>query len=625
MPKKPIKGKNKKRTNKNKVVDKRRNVNIKTQIKKVNVGVKNGIFIFTSPLTIGELAPKLDKTTADVIKYFFMKGLALTINSILSIEQIAEFCIEIGYDFKVEMEINEENVLENITFDDDKKSLKKRAPIITIMGHVDHGKTTLLDTIRKSNVTKSESGGITQHIGAYQVKTKNGPITFIDTPGHAAFTEMRARGANVTDIVILVVAADDGLKPQTEEAIDHAKAAKTPIIVFVNKMDKEGANPDKVYSQLSAKDIVAESWDGDTIFVQGSALKGDGIKELLEAINVLAETMELKANPNRLAYGSTIEANLDKGYGPVATLLVQNGTLEKGDYVVIGATYGKIRMMLDEANNEVLKALPSRPIKVAGLESVPQAGDRFLALKDEKEAHRIADIKRMKLIKEERFHAINSDIKQQVADGLMKNVNIVLRADVHGSLEAIKQMIPGIKVSGATATLIRTAVGGITESDVRLAHASNAIVIGFNIRPNKQVKDIAKQTNVELKTYDIIYKLKEDIESILKGSLDPIFVEEIIGEAEVRQLWKHSDIGTICGCRITSGKIKRNAKARVIRDGKVIYNSQIATLQHGKEQKAVVGEGKDCGLTIKNFNDVKENDVIEAYLEIEKSYDEVNK
>ena len=604
--------------------DNRKSVDIKKQIKIVDVGVKDGVFVFTSPLSIEELAPKLNKPTTEIIKYFFMKGVVTNLNTVLNEEQIGELCLEYGYDFKIEKEISAENILENITFDDDESTLVARPPVVTIMGHVDHGKTTLLDAIRMSSVTSGEAGGITQHIGAYQVEKNGKKITFIDTPGHEAFTEMRARGANITDIVVLVVAADDGLKVQTQEAIDHAKSAGVEIIVFVNKMDKETANPEKVISQLSEQDIIAEEWGGNTMFIKGSALKKEGINELLDAIQLIAEMQQYKANPDRLAYGTVIEANLDKGYGPLATVLVQNGTLKKGDYIVAGQTYGKIRMMFDDYGKEVLEATPSTPVKIAGLEEVPAAGDKFLALHDEKQAREIANKIRIKNSRLEWSNSMNSDLRKQIEEGAIKDIKIILKADVQGSLEAIKAMVEKTVVEGAHVTIIRGAIGGITETDVRLAQASNALIVGFNVRPNRVIKDLADSVHVNIKSYDIIYKLKEDLEHMMKGSLDPIIVEEVIGEAEVLQTWKHSEVGTICGCRVTSGKIKRNAKARIMRDGVVIYNSEIATLQHGKNQASEILAGNECGLTIKNFNDIKEGDVIEAYNLIEKTHDEVN-
>lgn len=603
--------------------DNRIAIDVKKHIKKVDVGVFDGTFVFTSPLSISELAPKLNKSPNEIIMRYFKKGVIYNLNTILDEEQIGELCLEYDLDFKIEKNVNTENLLENIYFDDLEIDLVARAPIVTIMGHVDHGKTTLLDTIRKSSITASEAGGITQHIGAYQIIKDNRAITFIDTPGHEAFTEMRARGANLTDIVILVVAADDGIKMQTEEAIDHAKAANVPIIVFVNKMDKYEANPEKVLNQLSAKEIVAEELGGDVVFVKGSALKNEGISELLDSILLIAELNNYKANPNRLAYGTTIEANLDKGHGPLATLLVQNGTLRKGDYLVVGSTYGKIRNMFDEYDNEIEIALPSKPVKVSGFEEVPTAGDKFLALADEKQARAIANDVKQKKMRLERAMLQSSDIRTKIANGELKNINLIIKADVQGSLEALKGIFSSINIQGVTTTLIRSAIGTISESDVRLAQTSDAIIIGFNVRASRIIKDLADSVGVQIMNYDIIYKFKEDLELWMKGTLDPIIIEEVIGEAKVLKLFKHSQVGTICGCRVINGKIKRNALVRVLRDGIVIYNSKIATLQHNKDSVNEVIADKECGLTIANFNDIKENDIIEVYIKVEKKHDEV--
>lgn len=604
---------------KNNKKEQRQSIDINKQIKTVNVGVKNGVFIFTSPLSVEELAKKLGKPAGEIIKFFFLKGEIISLNSVLNEEQIGEICLEYGYDFQIEKEVSAENVLDNIIFDDNPNDLQLRPAIVTIMGHVDHGKTTLLDVIRESSITANEAGGITQHIGAYQVEKNHKKITFIDTPGHEVFAEMRARGANITDIVVLVVAADDGIKSQTQEAIDHAKAAGVEIIVFINKMDKPGANYEKVMSQLSEQDIVAEEWGGNHIFIKGSALLKQGIDELLEAIQLLADVKQYKANPNRFAYGTVIESNLDKGYGPVATVLVQNGTMKKSDYIVAGQSYGKIRMMFDSNGHEIQSATPATPVKIAGLESVPIAGDKFLVLDNEKQARELANKIKQKNSRLE-WNNKNSTLRQQIEDGVVKNLKIILKTDVHGSLEAIKSMISKINIENAHVDIVRSAIGGITETDVRLAQTSQAIIIGFNIRPTRLVKDLSEQEKIEIKTYDVIYKLKEDLEIMMMGKLDPIITEEEIGEAKVQKIWKHSEIGTICGCIVNSGKIKRGAKVRVVRDGVIIYNSEISTLQHGKNQASEILAGNECGLTIKNFNDVKENDILEAYVIVEKSH-----
>lgn len=604
--------------------DKRTSLDFKHEFKKVNIGVKDGIFTFTEPLTIDELSKKLNQPSTKIITYFFKQGQMFNINSILNEEQIGELCLEFGLDFKIEKEVNAENILDTILdLNNSSDSLEERPPIVTIMGHVDHGKTTLLDSIRHSNVTKSESGGITQHIGAYQISHNNKFITFIDTPGHEAFSEMRARGANVTDIVVLVVAADDGLKTQTEEAIDHALAAGVEVIVFINKMDKETSNPDKVMSQLAEKNIVSEEWGGNTIFIKGSAIKGEGISDLLDAILTVSEVKEYKYNPNIMGMGTILESNLDKGYGPVASLLIQNGVLKKGDYLVIGQTSGRIRMMFDDLGNELNEAKASKPIKIAGLENVPQAGDRFIANSDEKMVKEIANKIKSKNSKKEWYSSlINNELKEKIQAGEIKNLNVIIKADVQGSLEAIKTMIPKIEVDGATISIIRSAIGAITETDIRLAQASNAIVIAFNIRPSRVLRDFATSVGIDIYTYDIIYKLKEDLEAKLMGTLDPIISEEVIGEAVVQQTWKHSDIGTICGCKVTSGKLKRGAKVRIIRDSVVIYTSDINTLQHKKDQISECLAGNECGLTIKKFNDIKDGDILEAYLLVSKKYGE---
>lgn len=614
---------NKKKPNK---FDYRAQIKIKDQLNTVKTGVQDGIFVFTSPLTLGELAGKINKNTSELIKYFFLKGKVVTINELLTIEQIGEICLENNLDFKIEKEISAENVLENIDFNDKANELSKRPPIVTIMGHVDHGKTSLLDKIRLSSVANTEAGAITQHIGAYQIIRNGAAITFIDTPGHEAFSEMRARGANVTDIVILVVAGDDGVKPQTEEAIDHAKLANVPIIVFVNKMDKVAADPEKVMSQLSNLGLMAEEWGGDTIFLKGSASTGDGIEALLDAILTLSDVKELKANPNRLAYGTIVETHLDKGFGPVATLLVQNGTLRKGDYVVAGSTYGRIRLLQDENMQELKSAGPSKPVIIVGIEHIPSPGEKFLCIKDEKEAKNIANKIYQKKQREEQFNKLsNTGIREKIAAGELKNVNILIRADVAGSLEAIKSMINKINVDGATPVVIKATTGGITESDVRLAKTFNGLVIGFNIRPAKIVSQLASTLNVTIVCFDIIYKLKEELESTLKGVLDPIYEEQILAELDVLKIWKHSDVGTIIGVRVSSGKVSRKDKCRVIRDGTIVYSSEISSLKQQKDDAKEVSEGRECGLTIKNFSDVKEGDVIEVFKDIKKVYDEVKR
>ncbi len=602
---------------KNKKVDNRKLINIKDYIKEVDIGVKNKVFTYTSPLSVNDLSEKLSISAGSIIKYFFLSkpAIILNVNSILSKDQIAEVCLENDLDFQIDEEINYENVIDLINFEkeDNAETLKPRSPIVTIMGHVDHGKTTLLDSIRKTSVVDSEAGGITQHIGAYQVETGEHKITFIDTPGHEIFSEMRARGANITDIIVLVIGADDGLKPQTEEAIDHAKAAKVPLIVFINKMDKENANPEKILSMLNEKNVISEEWGGDTIVIKGSAKVGTGLNELLEAILLTSEMLELKANPDRFANGVVIESNLDKGFGPVATVLIKGGTLNKNDFVVVGSSFGKIKIMHDENNKILLKAGPSQPVRIAGLDIIPELGTNLLAFNNEKEAKKIADIQKNKINNLTNANSQNSEIRAKIISGEYKNINLIIKTDFHGSLEAVKAIISRINVNGATTTIIRAATGGITESEVKLAQSSKSFIIGFNIRPNKNVLNIAKQTNVEILTFDIIYKLKDEIENILKGSLDIIYSDNIIGEAKILQIWRHSDVGTICGVKVDSGKIVKGAKARVIRDNVVIYTSEIKTLKTNKEPVNEVKEGRECGFTIKNFNDLKEGDVIEIF------------
>lgn len=598
--------------------DTRKSVDIKKQMKTIKTGVQNGVFVFTNPLTVAEFAAKLNKPAAEIIKYFFMKGKMYSLNKLLTEEEIGEVCLEFNYDFEKKLQLDETNVIDNLIVEDKEEDKVKRAPVVTIMGHVDHGKTTLLDNIRKSHVTESEFGGITQHIGAYQIVRHNNPITFIDTPGHEAFTEMRARGASITDIVILVVAADDGIKPQTEEAIDHAKAAKVPIIVFVNKMDKPGSKADNVLSQLSERNLTPEEWGGDTIVVTGSALKNQGIDKLLDAVITLTDMQELKANPNRDGMGTCIEANMDKGLGPVTTLLVQNGTITKGDFIVIGEVYGRVRALFNDLGQEIKKAIPGQPVKVTGLSEVPVPGTKWLVIKDENLAKELA-----RKVKEKNVNIFRSQMGQQDAAEGTKKLNLLIKCDVQGSLEAIKGMLEKVKIEGATIDIVRAAIGAISESDIQLAKASHANIIGFNVRPSKGIKDLAHEQMVKFYFYNVIYKLKEDVVNMLYGTLDPVSVEEDVGEAEVKQTWKHSTIGTIAGVLVTSGKILRNAKARVVRNGTEIYHNDIASLQHGKDPVNEITSGHECGIVITNFNDIKVGDIIQVYKVVDKSAKEV--
>ena len=483
------------------------------------------------------------------------------------------------------------------------------------MGHVDHGKTSLLDYIRNSSIIEGEFGGITQHIGAYQIDHNGKKLTFIDTPGHAAFTEMRARGASITDIVIIIVAADDGVMPQTIEAIDHAKAANVPIVVAVNKIDKPDANPDRVIEEVSKQGLIPEAWGGDTVYVPISAKTGEGVDKLLENIELIAEVRELKANPNRYALGTVLESRLDKNYGPTATLLVQNGTLRIGDPVVVGTSFGRVRTLKNDLGNEIVEALPSTPVEVTGLSDVPTAGDRFMAYSNEKEAKAIAENRKEKekLKKDKAGSAVSlDDIFNRIKEGA-KEINVVLKTDVNGTEEAVKNALTKVKVEDVSVNVIRSGVGAITESDIVLASASDAIVIGFNVRPDAKVTEIAKSYGVDIRLYNVIYKLVEELEDAMKGMLDPEYEEVVIGSAKVIQLFKFSKVGTIAGSKVDTGVIKSNAKARLIRDGVVVYDGEINSLQREKDNVKEVKKGFECGITLENYSDIKVNDVIEAY------------
>ncbi len=569
---------------------------------------------YHSGITVGELAHKLNRSSSDVIKVLFMLGNMVTINDVLNDDFVELICMEYNVTTTKE-EVIDVSSLDDIIVDDP-KDLEERAPIVTIMGHVDHGKTTLLDSIRSAKVTADEFGGITQHIGAYQVKVKGKKVTFLDTPGHEAFTSMRARGAQVTDIVIIVVAADDGVMPQTREAIDHAKAANVPMIVAINKMDKPTANPEFVKTELMNLGVVAEEYGGETAFVEVSALKKTGIDDLLENILVLAELLELKANPNRIALGTVIEARLDKGRGPVATLLVQTGTLETGQSLVVGAVHGRVRKMVDDLGREIKKAGPSTPVEIIGLSDVPEAGDQFKVFKEEKQARSVADSRMQDKIESERkkSSAVSLDeLSKRMAEGEITEIPVILKADVQGSAEAVKDALERIEVGQFKVNVIRSTVGAITESDIMLATASNAIIYGFNVRPSALIRNKAKEEGVDIRLHNIIYKAVEEMEAAMTGMLDPVFEEVILGQAEVRQLFKVSKIGTIAGCMVTDGKLIKDSKVRLIRDGVVVYDGQLGSLKRFNNDVKEVKSGFDCGLTIKNFNDLKENDIVEAY------------
>jgi translation initiation factor IF-2 len=567
-------------------------------------------------LTVSELAEKLNKGANELIKKLMMMGTMATKNQDLDDDAIELICAE--YDVEVEKEI----ILEDTDFDkyiqeEDEANLVERPAVVTIMGHVDHGKTTLLDSIRDTKVTAAEAGGITQHIGAYQIEDNGKKITFLDTPGHAAFTSMRSRGAQITDIAILVVAADDGVMPQTIEAINHAKAAEVPIIVAVNKIDKEAANPDRVMQELTEHELIPEDWGGDTIFVNLSAIKREGIDDLLEMILLVSEVEELKANPNASAFGTVIDARLDKGRGPVASLLVQNGTLRVGASLVVGNTHGRVRAMVNDLGKRVDEAGPSTPVEITGLGGVPQAGDQFLVFTNEKKARQIGEAREQDYILESRGTQTKvslDDLFEQIKQGEMKEINIIIKADVQGSAEALSSSLKKIEVEGVNIKIIHTGVGAITESDIILASASNAIVIGFNVRPDVNAKKAAESEKVDVRLHRVIYSAIEEIEAAMKGMLDPEFEEKVIGQAEVRETFKVSKIGTIAGSYVTDGKLTRDAGIRVIRNGVVQFEGEMAALKRFKDDVKEVAQNYECGITVKNFNDIKEGDIIEAFI-----------
>lgn len=578
--------------------------------------VNGGVFTYTGEITVSELAKQLGQNVSDVLKYLFLnKKMMANLNTTLNDEIIGELCINYGYDFKKETIVLEEN-FEELEIVDDEKDLEERPPVVVVMGHVDHGKTTLIDTIRNSHIADGEAGAITQAIGAYQKEIQGKKITFLDTPGHEAFTQMRARGASVTDIAIIVVAADDGVMPQTREAIDHALAAKVSIIVAINKIDKPTADVEKVTQELMQVGLIPEEYGGDVIFKQISAKKNIGIDELLETVLVVAELKELRANPKRYAYGTVIEAQLDKNEGAKATLLIQNGTLNVGDFVVIGNTFCRVRKMVNEYRKVLKTATPSTPCVVTGIEGVPQAGDHFMTYEDEKTARQIAE-KRALNAKEHEMSKTSAlsldDLFNQIHNGEIKNINIILRADVQGSVEAIKGSLEKLEVEDVKVNIIRATAGSITQSDVLLASASNAIIYGFNVRPDAQVRAKAEEEKVEIRLHSIIYALIEEIESAMKGMLKPIEKEVVLGTAEIRSLFRASKVGTIAGAMVTSGFIKKESLIRLIRDGIVVYTGKLGSLKRFKDDANKVQQGFECGFTIENYNDIHEGDTIEAY------------
>lgn len=577
--------------------------------------LEDHVLYYENGMSVMEVANGLGVSVTELVKKLFVSmGIMASATQTLDRDTIELIAIEYDFELK-DKKITDMTRFDELEVEDKEEDLVSRPAIVTIMGHVDHGKTTLLDTIRSSHVVTGEAGGITQHIGAYQVVKNNKTITFIDTPGHAAFTEMRARGAQITDIVVLVVASDDGVMPQTKEAIEHAQAAGVPIIVAVNKMDKPGANPDRVKTELTEYSLVSEDWGGDTIFVNISALTGKGVDELLEMIILVSDLKDYKANPNRLGIGTVIEARLDKGRGPIATLLVQNGTIKVGDIIVVGTTYGKVRSMEDELGRSVSSAGPSKPVSVTGLVEVPFAGEKFMVLNDERKAREIAEVRAQNKFNEEKgvgkAASLTDLFKNENAD---KTLNLIIKCDVQGSIEAIKGLLEKINIDGTNINIIGARVGGITNNDIILAVASKAIIVGFNVRPTSQISDFAKEQGVEIRLYNIIYKLQEDIEKAVKGLLDPVFEEKITGQAEVREIFKVSRVGTIAGSYVTSGTIFRNGGVRLIRDSIVIYTGKMAGLRRFKDDVKEVKSGYECGITIENYNDIKVGDIIECFI-----------
>ncbi len=608
---KPKKNKNKKNVEDFK--NKRKEMYKNKEKLQSNESSNDDVILYKESTTVQSLSSDLNVSATEIIKKLMNLGVMATINQSLDFDTTELIVTDYNKTLKKEESADISN-FEEFEIIDDEASLVKRPPVVTIMGHVDHGKTTLLDYIRSSHVVNGEFGGITQHIGAYQTTWNNEKITFIDTPGHAAFTEMRARGASVTDIVIIIVAADDGVMPQTEEAIDHALSANVPIVVAVNKIDKSDANPDRIMSEMAEKGITPEEWGGKYPFVKISAKTGEGVDLLLETIIAIAEIENLRANPSRYAIGSVIESKVDKKVGGVASILIQNGTLRLGDPIVVGTSFGHVRTMRNDLGENIVEAGPSLPVEITGLSDNPAAGDRFMAFESESQAKKVAE-KRANAEKENKFkkEVLNfEDLFNKIQSGT-KEINVVLKCDVRGSEEAVKNALTKIDVEGVKVKVIRSGIGTITESDIVLANASDAIIIGFNVSPSSSTKDIAKEYNVEIRLYTIIYKLIEEIELAMKGMLDPEFEENIVGSAEVRQLFKFSKVGTIAGSHVIEGVVKQNCKARVIRDGKIIYDGEISSLQREKDSVKEVKKGLDCGITLENYNDIKQKDIIEAY------------
>ena len=585
---------------------------IKNQLTDVKVELKDGVFIFTGPMSVNEFAKMIKKPANEILTNFFKKGILHNLNSILSEEEIAEICFDYGFDFRKEIEMNESNFMDHFEIEDKKENLEPRPPIITIMGHVDHGKTTLIDKIRNANVAATEAGGITQHTGAYQIVHNNKVITFLDTPGHEAFTAMRLNGAKVTDIVILVVAADDGVMPQTIEAIDHAKAANVPIIVFVNKMDKPNADPERIKADLSKHDILCEEWGGQVPFIYGSALKNQGINELFEAILLQSDLMELKANKNRSPIGTVIEAKISTGTGTIATLMVTNGTIYKRDFIVAGSNYGRIKTLLSIDGKEIESAGPGTPVVVTGLNYLPKSGDKFLGFENEKFAKKLAS-KKAFVDKQNELNTKNINLNSV---GDKKMVNIIIKSDVQGTAEAIKFSLSKLSNKDVAINVIRFSSGSITNSDILLAKASNAIIFAFNLKVDGSIRNLANQEKVVIKTSSIIYEIIEEIEKIVKSLGDPEYKEEKVGEAIIQKIFYYSKVGNIAGCLATDGVIKINTKMKLLRNNKIIHEGILETLQHEKEQIKKIEKGKEFGTHIKGFNDIKEGDIIQTFEDV---------
>lgn len=588
----------------------------KTKLKG-NDAINDSIILYEEGETVSSLANKLGVSAPDIIKKLISLGLMMNLNQVISFENAEIVVLDYGKTLK-KSETRDISNFEEYEVIDDEADLVLRPPVITVMGHVDHGKTTLLDYIRKSHVAAGEAGGITQAIGAYQIDYNDSKITFIDTPGHAAFTAMRARGASVTDIVIIVVAADDGVMPQTKEAVEHAISAGVPIVVAVNKMDKPSANPDKIMQEMAELNLTPEAWGGNTPFVNISAVTGFGIDSLLDTVLAIAEVSELKANPNRYAIGTVIETRADKSLGSVASILIQNGTLRLGDPIVAGTVYGRIRTLKNDQGINIISAGPSTPVEITGLNGSPAAGDKFMAFESEKEAKEIAEKREIEAKNQKQKKEVVSfdDLFNKIKDGA-KEIKVVLKCDVRGSEEAVKSALEKLSTDEVKIKVIRSGIGGITESDVILANASDAVVIGFNVVPSNITKDVAKEYGVEIRLYQIIYKLVEEMELAMKGMLDPEYEEKVLGTASIKRMFKFSKVGSIAGCIVTSGIIKNKAQVRVIRDGVIIYDGIIASLQREKDTVKEVKNGLECGITIENFNDLKEGDIFEVYENVE--------